>query len=212
MTETEDTPRRRDPEATRVAILDAAEALFIESGTDAVPISQIARQAGVTKSLIHHHFGSKDQLWDAIKERRFTEYFEQQAEILQTADAEGVEVLEVSMRAYFNFLRRNPNMVKMMALRFVEEDDTCAAMENDLFRRGVERIEESQARGEIRADLNPFYIIKSFIALSLSWFQSKPMFCATVGETDAHLLEDERYLEDAVAIFLEGVRPRPTNP
>ena len=51
--------RRYDPEGTRAAILEAARRIFVERGPAAVALSEIAEASGVTKSLIHHHFGSK---------------------------------------------------------------------------------------------------------------------------------------------------------
>src|SRR5690606_25552520 len=58
----EELRRRRDPDATRAEILEAAEQLFLQDGFGRTSISAIARLAGVTKSLIHHHFGTKEAL------------------------------------------------------------------------------------------------------------------------------------------------------
>ncbi|MBC8072705.1 MAG: helix-turn-helix transcriptional regulator, partial [Deltaproteobacteria bacterium] len=61
--------RRHDPEASRAAILDAAEATFVEKGFAGASMSEIAERSSVTKSLIHHHFGSKEALWSEVKRR-----------------------------------------------------------------------------------------------------------------------------------------------
>jgi AcrR family transcriptional regulator len=55
--------RPGDPEVTKRAILDAARAAFAESGYDGATIRAIAARAGVDPALIHHHFGSKDELF-----------------------------------------------------------------------------------------------------------------------------------------------------
>ena len=199
--------RRRDPEATRAAILDAAEALFLADGLADTPTSAVARQAGVTKSLIHHHFGSKEQLWSEVKERRFREYYQQQTELLQAADAGTAETLRQSMLAYFRFLEHNPDMVRVMAWRFIEGDDVCMEEERELMELGSARIAEAQARGELRTDLDPLYIIKAFIALCQHWFQTKGLLCQMIGPEDGRT-DDERYLQHALTLFLDGVRPR----
>jgi len=49
-------------EQTRAAILDAAIELFGKSGFRGTSMSKIAERAGVVQSVLHHHFGSKDQL------------------------------------------------------------------------------------------------------------------------------------------------------
>jgi AcrR family transcriptional regulator len=55
---------------SRVAILDAAEALFSEHGFDAVTMRQAARLAGVDSALLHYYFGDKRGLFDAVFLRR----------------------------------------------------------------------------------------------------------------------------------------------
>jgi hypothetical protein len=53
---------RRDPEASRVAILEAAREVFTERGYARATIREIARRAGVTHGLVMRHFGTKEQL------------------------------------------------------------------------------------------------------------------------------------------------------
>jgi AcrR family transcriptional regulator len=55
--------RRRDPVASRAAILAAAHAAFAEQGYARATIRDIARRAGVTHGLVMMHFGSKEQLF-----------------------------------------------------------------------------------------------------------------------------------------------------
>jgi AcrR family transcriptional regulator len=50
---------------TREAILTAARAEFAARGYAKASIRGIARAAGVDPALVHHHFGSKDQLFAA---------------------------------------------------------------------------------------------------------------------------------------------------
>jgi AcrR family transcriptional regulator len=59
-----DAPRRhrRDPEASRAAILAAAREVFSERGYARATIREIARRAGVTHGLVMRHFGTKEQL------------------------------------------------------------------------------------------------------------------------------------------------------
>jgi len=54
--------RRRDPVASRAAILEAAAEVFTERGYTRATIREIAKRAGVTHGLVMRHFGSKEQL------------------------------------------------------------------------------------------------------------------------------------------------------
>jgi len=53
---------RRNLEASRAAILDAAREVFTERGYARATIREIARRAGVTHGLVMRHFGTKEQL------------------------------------------------------------------------------------------------------------------------------------------------------
>lgn len=60
---------RRSVEAaehTKEQILSAAEEMFAEQGFERVSLRAISEKAGVSHSLIRHHFGSKEQIWMAI--------------------------------------------------------------------------------------------------------------------------------------------------
>ncbi len=64
---------RRDPAATRQALLRAAEELFSARGFDGVPIEDIADRARVNKALISYHFRGKRGLYAAVLESAFAE-------------------------------------------------------------------------------------------------------------------------------------------
>ena len=59
------TGRRPGPTRTKDAILAAARAQFAEYGYTATTLRSVARAAEVHPALIHHHFGSKEQLYNA---------------------------------------------------------------------------------------------------------------------------------------------------
>lgn len=61
--ETEAGHRRRDAEATRAAILDAAREIFTLRGYDGAGTREIAERAGVNAALISRYFGSKEGLF-----------------------------------------------------------------------------------------------------------------------------------------------------
>jgi AcrR family transcriptional regulator len=57
------TGRRRGSPDTREAIVHAAAAAFAEKGFDGASIRAIAAIAGVDPALVHHYFGTKEQLF-----------------------------------------------------------------------------------------------------------------------------------------------------
>lgn len=62
------TGRRPGASGAREAILEAARETFAQHGYDGSTIRAIARAAGVDPALVHHYFGSKEELFAATME------------------------------------------------------------------------------------------------------------------------------------------------
>lgn len=60
---------KAEAEATREALLDAAEIIFLERGVSKTSLEQIARQAGMTRGAVYWHFKNKSDLFHAMLER-----------------------------------------------------------------------------------------------------------------------------------------------
>ncbi|MEL7292967.1 MAG: TetR/AcrR family transcriptional regulator [Pseudomonadota bacterium] len=58
----------QDAEKTKREIMCVATELFCELGYERVSLRNISDKAGVSHSLIRHHFGSKEQIWYAISD------------------------------------------------------------------------------------------------------------------------------------------------
>ncbi|MDQ5893819.1 MAG: hypothetical protein QG596_80, partial [Actinomycetota bacterium] len=54
------------PDLRRQQLLGVAEHIFASRAYASVSLQEIADEAGVTRSLIHHYFGSKDGLMAAV--------------------------------------------------------------------------------------------------------------------------------------------------
>lgn len=63
-------PSQKRGEITRDRMLDEAEKLFSLHGFDGVSVRDITKASGVDVALANYHFGSKDQLFDAVFQRR----------------------------------------------------------------------------------------------------------------------------------------------
>jgi AcrR family transcriptional regulator len=68
VTATRRSGRRPGDSGTREAILAAARSYFGAGGYSGTTIRGVARAAGVDPALVHHYFGSKDQLFAAALE------------------------------------------------------------------------------------------------------------------------------------------------
>ncbi len=200
--------RKRDPESTKAALLDAAEAVFLEKGYGNTALSEIAKHAGITKSLIHHYFGSKKGLWEQVKLRRFVVYAEQQLRMIETASP-SVELLRASMAFYFDFLKQNPETVRLLSWISLEmNEDGCFQNDRELISAGVEKIREAQRLGYFRTDIDPRFILFVFTGLSLQWFQHQAHFEHSYSQEGLPDDVNDAYLQAIIKVFFEGVLPR----
>ena len=74
----------RDTERTRERILDAAAREFTQKGFDGATLFGIAQRARVSKQLIHHHFRSKDKLFQEVLNVKFRPMLDFQETIPRT--------------------------------------------------------------------------------------------------------------------------------
>src|SRR5262245_4306035 len=65
--------RGPDPEATRAAILAAAQSMMAERGLYGLTVSEVARRAGVNRGTAYQHFPSREQLVTAVLGRMAVE-------------------------------------------------------------------------------------------------------------------------------------------
>lgn len=61
--------RKRDPESTRVSILEAAVSVLARDGAEALSVSSVAKLAGVNRGTAYQHFQVKETLIRATLER-----------------------------------------------------------------------------------------------------------------------------------------------
>jgi TetR/AcrR family transcriptional regulator len=197
----------REGEATRQAILNAAEELFVAHGFAATSTATVARQAGVTKSLIHHHFGSKRELWDAVKAVVMDEYGHTQQQLL-AEHPPGLPLIEESIRAYFRFLQEHPNVVRFWNWMTIEGDHECPAFSQWLMHQGVDMLRKAQRAGEIRSDVDAEYVLAQVCVLLRGWFSERPILERNVLTQQSSADCDEHYLLSITRVFLDGLRVR----
>lgn len=100
-------------EQTRAAIVAAAVELFGERGFRGTSISQIAQKAGVVQSVLHHHFGSKEQLLNAALASHYRG-------VVDRPDMEAIAVGQIDffdeMMRVTEFNHQHPDLVRFFSV------------------------------------------------------------------------------------------------
>ncbi len=117
--------REIDPAATRRAILSSATRVFADRGYAGASYQHIADEAGLQKSHIQYHFGTKEELWRTVVDyvtREFTIEFERLL-------AEGSPSFEQVIRVRHNVLTNRPEYVRLLGWMCLDEAPIPATMQ-----------------------------------------------------------------------------------
>ncbi|MEI2609357.1 MAG: TetR/AcrR family transcriptional regulator [Candidatus Promineifilaceae bacterium] len=199
--------RTNNPEGNRAKVLQAAQELFIEKGFEGTSMSLIARRSGITQSLIHHYFGSKEGLWQAVKQEAYGSYLAHQQQLLDQDDGHIVNFIQSSVRGRFQFFQSHPQVAKLLSWLQILEDPFGMETGQDVARQMLAKIRQAQAEGSIRADMEPENILAISLALTTHWFQNRPVI-QHYAELDEAAAADARYLEAVVKVLVEGLQAR----
>jgi AcrR family transcriptional regulator len=107
--------RKRDPEGTREAILQAAGMVLAQDGKEGVSVAQVAQLAGVNRGTAYQHFQTREQLIEAtaswVSERLYREAFG------DPAVAKGQPIESISVEALTEhiaqFAMENPDISRV---------------------------------------------------------------------------------------------------
>jgi TetR/AcrR family transcriptional regulator len=102
-------------EGTSNRLLDVAIDLFARHGYDAVSTTKIARTAGLTQSIVHYHFGTKEKLWKSavarLMERRGLVF---EAVPHEFKDIEPISRIKILLRRLFRANVTEPNYARVV--------------------------------------------------------------------------------------------------
>jgi AcrR family transcriptional regulator len=73
---------------TKTRILDAGERLFVEHGFEATSLRSLTTSAGVNLAAVHYHFGSKEELFQAVLTRRLDPMNQERIDLLAKVERE----------------------------------------------------------------------------------------------------------------------------
>lgn len=119
------TGRRPGESGTRDAILAAARARFAEDGYRGATIRAIAQQAGVDPALVHHFFGSKQDLFAAVLDLPMNPQVVREALLGAPADEIGWRVVEMFLAVWDEPARRQQ---LQLLIRTALSDESAARM------------------------------------------------------------------------------------
>ncbi|HEX6215097.1 MAG TPA: TetR/AcrR family transcriptional regulator, partial [Vicinamibacterales bacterium] len=164
----------------RVAILDAATAVFAKRGFFNAQVADVARAAGIAAGTVYLYFRSKDEILTSIFDRTMKEAIDEGRDALKDV-RDPVERLRQIARLHLTRLGSDRNLAIVFQ---IELRQTTKFMERfsktglrDYLAVIQQTIEEGQARGVFRKSLNARTASKVFFGaldeLATNWILSR---------------------------------------
>jgi AcrR family transcriptional regulator len=184
---------RKDSEATRQRILEAAVVEFAEYGIAGARVDRIAAAAASNKQLIYQYFQNKDELFRTVLKRELA------------MAAEGVtftpDDLEQYAGAYFDFAMSNPQVMRLIAWCGLEAKSPIAGISA---KSKLDLIAVAQQSGKVCDRFSPEFILSTIWAVCTAWVPNN--WYANHLDSEA-VTDAARYRESIVRLVSMMIRP-----
>lgn len=178
------------PERVREAVVEAARRLFSERGIHAVSVREIAREVGVSHTLLHLYFGNKDEIVRQVLGR-----FDSS---IATALTEA-EDLEATVGEVFVGMAKDPALTRVLSAALVEGivPDRIEAQGH------AQEALLSRLQADGPCEIDPRVLTAMLSAAAIGWAVASDWLLDEVGIADA---EREHAVEQGAELLRQLVR------
>lgn len=144
------TPRTRlAPDERRTQLLDLGVSLLATRSLDELTIDVLAEEAGISRGLLYHYFGSKHAFREAVVRRAVDDLIEQTA---PPAGGEPLERLLASVAAYVDYVVANYEGYVSIVRGAAGGNESLRELYDETRNALTDRIFTEDAQGEIIPD------------------------------------------------------------
>lgn len=151
---------KRDAQATKQRIFDAATAEFSQYGIAGARVDRIAKASSSNKSMIYAYYGSKDGLFDAVGSTWISRH-------MRDVPVDVHDLPEYAARL-FDHYREHPEMMRLVTWALLERGPGATKNEVVLesYTGKVEAIEQAQQEGLVSDRFSAAMLLELILALT----------------------------------------------
>jgi len=180
----------------RDRIVEAALSVFAQRGFDGATTREIAKEAGVSSALIHHHFKDKETLWNLVGQRISEEFVDAITSSIAPdlrGTGDGARQMFV---AYMHYWRKHPRALRFQLWRVLgapaDERKARSKQLNQLF---VPEVKAAQDAGHVRGDVPAGLLMITMGGLTQYFLHSDVETNDALAVTGARPMTDEQALD-----------------
>jgi AcrR family transcriptional regulator len=178
------TRRRRDPPATRQAILAAARAMMAEHGPAGLTVSDVARRAGVNRGTAYQHFPTREAVVAAVLAETFRA-------TKATLDAAAPDALDMRIDQTVRYFVDHPEVVRLSLFRLL---GGVPNPREDLWSDYLGRVRHFAGGAGAEANVDADMLAVILLGATLLWAMRVHTGAERATDTDRYLRELKRLL------------------
>ena len=204
-------PQRRNADATRAKILQAALCEFSERGLPAASTDDIAERCGVNKRMIYYYFGSKEGLYLAALESVYENLVALEKEI-EIEHLDPPAAIEAIINLKIDYYVANPHFISFLSMEnFYKARHLRKSKKLDMFKSPLTDViarilERGQRSGQFRHDVEPVNFYVSICGLCIMYFTNQHTLGVIFGRKmtrDDNIQRHKRTVVDIVLSYLQ---------
>jgi len=203
-------------------IVDAATELFAAHGFHETTTRQIAAATGLNIATVHHHVGTKRELYERVLQRlhdddlKMVQGFAHELNGATQDDAAALrDTLLHLVDSLLDRTHASPRRLRLYMRRWLEPQDDLTETESnlslDLYRPVYELLDAARRRGLIDDGIDLLIFLRSFDWMMYGYFIGGPMSLRSLREDphdDVQLARFRDYVHAYICRML-GLQPRP---
>jgi TetR/AcrR family transcriptional regulator len=176
---------------TEDVIFDAAQDVFIQKGYEGTRMEEIAKVAGINKSLLHYYYRTKDKLFNAIFEKAFRTYILPKIQIVLDSDVSIFTKIEMFTEVYIDTIMKNPYIPNFIINELNRNPDNVTELfnkvvgqqGNDFLGKLKAIIDDEVKRGTIRP-IAAEHLIINVVSMCIFPFVARPIVQGVILKGD----------------------------
>jgi AcrR family transcriptional regulator len=148
--------KKRDAEATKARILQAAKKEFAKHGLGGARVDEIADRANANKRMLYHYFGSKEDLFRTVLEAAYLDIRSAERK-LKLESLSPSDALESLVRFTWKYYLKNPEFITLVNSENLHRARHIKSLSSlpETTRGLVEMVEGILKRGEDSGEFRP---------------------------------------------------------
>lgn len=178
---------------TRSKILIAAQRVFATYGFLGARTTEIAKEAGVSRTMLHYHFQTKEDLFKAVSDRVFENGLSLLQQSMMSYSGKFDNMVSMVVNVGFDVLDKNPDLIKFVLISAMQSPEMLHESsfgQNDQILRMMDNVinEARKQHPELSLDLDAEQLLMNILGMSIIPYLIKDytMLHSNQSEADFH--------------------------